>query len=103
MDASLPPDGITPAAEQAHHEADAFPYDGAVPVDTAHRAAQGILAALCGRCGVGDELDDLDDDVKAEIAAVLAQIIRLSMAGTSPAAQQGRELAPSARTTQESR
>jgi len=64
IDASLPPDGITPAARKALEWADKSPYDDVRPVDAAHRAAQGILANLCGRRGVGDALEYLDADVK---------------------------------------
>ena len=43
------------------------------------RAANGVLAELRGRGGV-DVLDDLDDDIRAEIVDVLEEIIRLAHA-----------------------
>ena len=60
---------------------DEFPYDSdgeeSLPAkDWAHRAARGVLANLSDRSGVGDILDDLDLDLKVEIADALAEIIR---------------------------
>ncbi|MBA9846752.1 hypothetical protein [Ralstonia pickettii] len=85
IDAALPPDGITHTAKQALEFADKRPYDEAKPVDAAHRTAQGILADLCGRRGIRQELEHIDADVKVEIVAVLSEIIRLGMAQPSAA------------------
>lgn len=38
-------------------------------------AAMEILAALADRQGIGDELDAIDDDVRAEIEREIANII----------------------------
>lgn len=80
IDTALPPDEILKAACQALERADEYPYDRVPPVDAAHRTAQGILSELSDRRGVGDALEDRDADVKAEIAAVVAEIVRLGMA-----------------------
>ncbi|MDN7901466.1 hypothetical protein QZM82_35280 [Burkholderia cepacia] len=84
IDTAIPPEGITPAAQKALEWADKYPYDGVPPVDAAHRTAQGILAELCDRRRVGDALDDIEGNVKAEIAAVVAEIIRLGMTPPNP-------------------
>lgn len=49
-------------------------------IDWAHRAAHGILADLCDRRGIkqalrADGLDE-DDETRAEIVAMMAEIIR---------------------------
>lgn len=54
------------------------PYDGREPVDAAHRAALGVLADLLDRRGVKQELEQIDGDVRAEIVAELAAIIRVA-------------------------
>lgn len=58
-------------AHGLHH-----PYDGRVPADVAHRAAVGVLAVLGGRCGIGDELEQIDDEVKSEITDAVTAVIR---------------------------
>ena len=44
--------------------------------DWAHAAARGVLADLCDRRGVNNELDDVDHDVREEMVASIADIIR---------------------------
>jgi hypothetical protein len=48
------------------------------PVDWAHYAARGVLSNLCGRGGVGNELESIDDEIRQEIVTDLADIIRLA-------------------------
>lgn len=55
------------------------PFDGLAPVDTAHFAAQAVLADLSDRRGIKQELVGLDDDVKIELTETLAEIIRRSV------------------------
>jgi hypothetical protein len=52
------------------------PYNSRPPCDSAELAAQAVLAGLCDRRGVKQELIDLDGDVKEEIVTTLAAIIR---------------------------
>jgi hypothetical protein len=54
----------------------AHPYDEREATDAAHRAAQGVLSELTGRSGVGDELEQLDEDLRIEITDAVADIIR---------------------------
>lgn len=46
------------------------------PVDWAHRAARGVIANLLDRRTVKWALEDVDADVRQEMIATLAQIIR---------------------------
>lgn len=65
-------------AENSVNQAKDSPYDERTPIDTAHLAAQAVLADLTDRRGIKQELLYLDDDVKAEITESLAAIIRLT-------------------------
>lgn len=78
---------MTEAAKRALTRGDEFPYDDAdymadktpkptKPKDWAHRAARGVLADLTDRRGVRHELEAIDDDVRVELVASLADIIR---------------------------
>ena len=62
-------------APRAWWEADETP-PPPPPKDWAHAAARGILADLTDRRGVKQELDAVDYDVRAELTASLAEIIR---------------------------
>lgn len=53
-----------------------YPYHELPPADWAERAALGVLADLGDRRGIKHELNEPDLDVKAEIVATLADIIR---------------------------
>lgn len=65
-----------------------FPYDASdawwhsggggppAPTDWAHYAARGILADLTDRRGIKHGFDDIDEDVRIEMVASLAEIIR---------------------------
>lgn len=66
-----------------------FPYDApdswnqnypnvtALPAtDWAHQAARGVLADLCDRHGIRQELDGLGEDVRIELVESFADIIR---------------------------
>lgn len=55
-----------------------WPYNGRQPVDAAEWAALGVLADLCDRRGIKQELYDTDDDIKEEIVTSLAAIIRMA-------------------------
>lgn len=46
--------------------------------DWAHAAARGVLADLEDRKGVGNELEQIDYEVRNEIVQELAEIIRLA-------------------------
>ena len=46
------------------------------PTDWAHYAARGILADLTDRRGVKHGFDDIDEDVRVEMVAAMAEIIR---------------------------
>lgn len=66
----------------------AFPYDGGEAFwndradtpppakDWAHAAARGVLADLSDRCGINHELAGVDHEVREELTASLAAIIR---------------------------
>jgi hypothetical protein len=61
----------------------AFPYDGdsdnpTPATDWAHAAARGVLANLLDRGGVGNALEDLDEELRDEIVSELSLIIRLA-------------------------
>jgi hypothetical protein len=47
-----------------------------LPVDWAHSAARGVLADLTDRRGVKNLLDALDEELRIELVASLAAIIR---------------------------
>ena len=47
-----------------------------IAADWAHSAARGVLADLTDRKGIKYGFDNLDEDVRAEIVASLAEIIR---------------------------
>lgn len=54
-----------------------FPYaEEFAPTDAADKAALGILANLCDRRGVKQELRAVDDDVRQELLRDVAEIIR---------------------------
>lgn len=62
-----------------------YPYDqpdddeSATPAaDWAHAAARGILSNLKGRGGIGNELEQLDEELRKEIVDEAAEIIRLA-------------------------
>jgi len=69
-------------------QGDQFPYDSEdgygtnalPPVDWAHRAARGVIAALQDRRGIKRGFDDIDEDVRMEIVSSLAEIIRQAAA-----------------------
>lgn len=44
--------------------------------DWAHRAARGILHELGARKGVGNELEEVDEDIRQEIVQKATEIIR---------------------------
>jgi hypothetical protein len=48
--------------------------------DKAEIAARAILADLSDRSGIGNELDQIDDQIKEEIVATHARIIRETFA-----------------------
>lgn len=62
------------------------PYGGSgAPVDRAHLAALGVMADLLDRGGIKDMLARIDQEVKPEIVADLAAIIREAMRpGSAP-------------------
>ena len=53
-----------------------WPYNGRQPKDQYELAALGVLADLCDRRGIKNELHDTDDDIKEEIVTSLAAIIQ---------------------------
>ncbi len=53
-----------------------FPFNGRPPVDQAETVVLGILADLTDRRGIKHELENCDDDIKEEIVASLADIVR---------------------------
>ncbi|MBD8089094.1 hypothetical protein IFT48_03800 [Pseudomonas fluorescens] len=62
-----------------------YPYDQPDDVETpfpandwAHAAARGILAGLKGRGGVGNELEQYDEEIRQEIISEAADVIRLA-------------------------
>lgn len=64
-----------------------YPFDqpdddeSAIPAtDWAHAAARGILSNLKGRGGIGNELEQLDEELRKEIVDEAAEIIRLAKA-----------------------
>lgn len=70
-------------AEGSLTQAVRFPYDSRPPKDTAHWAAQGVLANFSDRGGLGHILDELDDGLRQEVVEVVASIIRCAIK-TSP-------------------
>lgn len=61
-----------------------FPYDTtddevfAPATDWAHSAARGVLANLLDRSGVGNELEQYDEEIRNDIVSQIAEIIRLA-------------------------
>lgn len=60
-----------------------FPYDDdsdtpSPAVDWAHAAARGVLADLGDRRGVGQELEQVNDETRVELVQAVAEIIRLA-------------------------
>lgn len=55
-------------------------YPSLLPGDWAHAAARGILADLLDRRGIKHEFKQVDEDVRQEIVASIAAIIRLASA-----------------------
>lgn len=53
------------------------------PKDWAHEAARGIVADLKDRRGIKWGFDDIDEDVRKEIVATIASIIRLAAGRTA--------------------
>lgn len=54
-----------------------YPNVAALPAtDWAHQAARGVLADLCDRRGIKQELNGLDEDVRIDLVESLADIIR---------------------------
>lgn len=49
-----------------------------IPKDWAHAAARGVVADLQGRRAIKWGFDDIDEEIRAEIVASLAAIIRLA-------------------------
>lgn len=84
-------DDRTMAQHRLNHGAE-FPYDApdawwemAEPkplpaTDWAHAAARGILADLTDRRGIKWALQEIDEDVRAELVASLSEIIRAAAA-----------------------
>lgn len=62
-----------------------FPYDGNVPSDNARITANAVLADLAGRGGIGNELEQIELDIRPEIVDSLSEIIRTVMAEEAPA------------------
>jgi hypothetical protein len=54
------------------------PGDNLEPPDWAHHAARGIMADMCDRRGIKEELRIVDMDTRKELVADLAAIIRLA-------------------------
>lgn len=55
----------------------AYPEEPAPPpVDWAHRAARAIIADLTDRRGIKHGFENVDEDIRQEIVATLANIIR---------------------------
>ena len=52
--------------------------------DWAHAAARGILASLEDRRGIKHELDDVDEDVRAEMVETFAGVIRAAARAGAP-------------------
>ena len=79
---------------------DEYPYDGtddfwngkedaAPPQDWAHRAARGVIADLTDRRKIKYGFDGIDEDVRIEIVATLASIIRAALDSTEPGEARG--------------
>lgn len=79
-------------AEANYKHGQRFPYDAPdswwhsnkmpppAAKDWAHAAARGILADLGDRRGIKQELEELDEDIRVEIAEAIAGIIRYAQA-----------------------
>lgn len=63
------------------------PFDDREPTDSAHRAALGVLGELTSRSGIGDALEQLDDDLRVEIVDAVAEVIREAIPSIAPVAQ----------------
>jgi len=80
------------SAQSKINQGSQFPYDRpddddtpAVPAtDWAHVAARGILADLTGRAGIGNELEQYDEEIRNEIITSAAEIIRLAHSQATP-------------------
>ena len=68
-------------AEWALKHGAEFPYDDdsdkpKPATDWAHAAARGVIADLTGRKGVGNELEEIDAEIRIEVIETLSDIIR---------------------------
>lgn len=63
------------------------PFDDREPTDSAHRAALGTFGELTNRSGIGDALEQLDDDLRIDIVDAVAEVIREAMPVVAPVAQ----------------
>ena len=63
-----------------------YPFDGGKKAakDWAHAAARGVLADLTDRRGVKQELNEIDSDIRKELVATVADIIREAYAQSNP-------------------
>jgi hypothetical protein len=63
-----------------------FPYDESAgpSKDWAHAAARGVIADLADRRGIKNGFYDVDEDIREEIVASLAEIIRLAHKESQP-------------------
>jgi len=79
---------------------DKYPYDGTddfwngkedatPPADWAHRAARGVIADLTDRRKIKNGFDGIDEDVRIEIVATLATIIRAALDNAGPGGARG--------------
>ena len=48
------------------------------PIDWAHAAARGIVHDLCDRGGIKHGFNNIDEQIRADIVADLAEIIRIA-------------------------
>ena len=80
IDASIPPDSYDAHVRLKVERATLCPFDQREPVDSAHKAAQVILATLEGRRGIAQALENVDTDVRIEITDILAAVVRKVMA-----------------------
>lgn len=80
---------MSTSAKHSLEIGDKYPYDASdqwsidypaapppPPIDYAHRAARGIIADLTDRRSIKWGFKEIDEDVRAEIVASLAEIIR---------------------------
>lgn len=81
---NINPQGDSPMSATQNLEAGSkFPYDQPDDVDApvpatdwAHAAARGVLSNLRGRGGIGNELEQLDEELRQEIISEAAEVIR---------------------------